>query len=114
VPDGASKANPQRVLRVSIARRVLPTPGPPPSMTSDPRPVSARSMTSRIAKRSVSRPTKAVRSASESGDTSSAASGACGWSTRAGARSPLEVGWSAGSITVAANSHAIGKSGSGW
>src|SRR6267378_3781898 len=45
---------------ISVARRVLPTPGPSKSMTIEPWPVRARSMTARIALPSDSRPSLLV------------------------------------------------------
>jgi len=42
-------AVPDAYSAISIAKRLLPTPGPPPSMTSAPWPLSARSIASRIA-----------------------------------------------------------------
>src|ERR1700722_11316273 len=86
-------------------------------MTTDPWPVRARSMTARIALPSDSRPTKGVRSARENGETSSTGI-ACGRSAGGEAGLSLAAGCSVASLgepaSVAANSHAIGKSGSGW
>jgi hypothetical protein len=114
VPDGASEANAPRVLRHFHRQAGLAHAGSAPE--HDQRAVAAQSaIDGRLNRVTFGfRPTKAVRSASENGEASSTTAEACGRSIRSGARSPLEVGCSAGSTVVAANSHEIGKSGSGW
>src|SRR6266446_10491656 len=68
-------------------------------------------MTARIALPSVSRPTNAVRSASENGEVSRTGGEACERSARAGVVSAPVIGWTCCLAIVAANSHTIGETG---
>src|SRR5262249_46817856 len=83
------------------ARRVFPTPGPPPTISTAPRPFRAAAITASMARHSFSRLTKAVRLLAEKGRNSSAIDdGSAGfdrWSDVA--RSD---------VSVSANCHLIG------